>query len=176
MHSPRAANGASIVRSPTPGDTLLVTGTVVDRQRHPIAGAEVDIWHASPVGLYENQDPHQVDMNLRGKFTTDADGRFWFSTVKMVGYPIPADGVVGRLLRAQGRHPFRPAHLHALISEAGVQGADLAGVRPGGSRTSIPMCNSASRGRSWATTFAMTSGILPMPPSRCPGIRWTTRS
>lgn len=119
MHSPREANGASIVRSPTPGDTLLVTGTVIDRQRHPIAGAEVDIWHASPVGLYENQDPDQADMNLRGKFTTDADGRFWFSTVKMVGYPIPTDGVVGHLLRAQGRHPFRPAHLHALIVKQG---------------------------------------------------------
>ena len=58
----------------------------------PIAGAEVDIWHASPVGLYENQDPEQADINLRGKFTTDADGRFWFRTVKMVGYPIPTDG------------------------------------------------------------------------------------
>lgn len=119
MHSPRAANGDSIVRSPTPGDTLLVTGKVIDRQRHPIAGAEVDIWQASPVGLYENQDPHQIDMNLRGKFTTDTDGRFWLRTVKMVGYPIPTDGVVGRLLRAQGRHPFRPAHLHALIVKQG---------------------------------------------------------
>jgi catechol 1,2-dioxygenase len=119
MHSPRAANGASIVRSSTPGDTLLVTGTVIDRQRRPIAGAEVDIWHASPVGLYENQDPHQADMNLRGKFTTDADGRFWLRTVKMVGYPIPTGGVVGRLLRAQGRHPYRPAHLHALIVKQG---------------------------------------------------------
>ena len=58
-------------------------------------------------------------MNLRGKFTTDADGRFWFRTVKMVGYPIPIDGVVGRLLNAQGRHPYRPAHLHALIFSQG---------------------------------------------------------
>jgi catechol 1,2-dioxygenase len=71
------------------------------------------------VGLYENQDPNQVDMNLRGKFTTDEDGRLWFLTVKMVGYPIPTDGVVGRLLRSQGRHPFRPAHLHALIVKQG---------------------------------------------------------
>jgi catechol 1,2-dioxygenase len=119
MHSPRVANGGSIVRSPTRGNPLFVTARVVDRQGHPIAGAEVDIWHASPVGLYENQDPGQAEMNLRGKFTTDADGRFWFSTVKMVGYPIPTDGVVGRLLRAQGRHPFRPAHLHALIAKQG---------------------------------------------------------
>jgi catechol 1,2-dioxygenase len=119
MHSPRVTNGGSIVRSPTPGDTLLVTARVIDRQGHPVVGAEADIWHASPVGLYENQDPDQADMNLRGKFTTDADGRFWFRTVKMVGYPIPTDGVVGRLLRSQGRHPFRPAHLHALIVKQG---------------------------------------------------------
>ena len=82
-------------------------------------GAEVDIWHASPVGLYENQDAEQADMNLRGKFTTDDDGRFWFATVRMVGYPIPTDGVVGRLLQAQNRHPYRPAHLHALIVKEG---------------------------------------------------------
>ena len=58
-------------------------------------------------------------MNLRGKFTTDEQGRFWFRSVKMIGYPIPVDGVVGRLLRAQDRHPFRPAHLHALIVKPG---------------------------------------------------------
>ena len=58
-------------------------------------------------------------MNLRGKFTTDADGRFAFRSVMMVGYPIPTDGVVGRLLKAQNRHPYRPAHLHALIFKPG---------------------------------------------------------
>jgi catechol 1,2-dioxygenase len=78
-----------------------------------------DIWHASPIGLYENQDPEQAEMNLRGKFTSDDDGRFWFRTVKMTGYPIPTDGVVGRLLQAQNRHPYRPAHLHALIVKEG---------------------------------------------------------
>lgn len=58
-------------------------------------------------------------MNLRGKFTTDEDGRFWFATVKMIGYPIPTGGVVGRMLQAQNRHPYRPAHLHALIVKEG---------------------------------------------------------
>jgi catechol 1,2-dioxygenase len=119
LNSPRVANGGTIIRSDTPGDPLVVTARVVDQARKPIVGAEVDIWHASPVGLYENQDETQADMNLRGKFTTDDDGRFWFTTVKMVGYPIPTDGVVGRLLRAQSRHPFRPAHLHALIVKPG---------------------------------------------------------
>jgi catechol 1,2-dioxygenase len=119
LNSPRVDNGGSIVRSDTPGDPLFVSGRVVDQLDRPLAGAEVDIWHASPVGLYEQQDPEQADMNLRGKFTTDASGRFWFRTVMMTGYPIPTDGVVGRLLAAQRRHPYRPAHLHALIVKQG---------------------------------------------------------
>jgi catechol 1,2-dioxygenase len=119
LHSPHVENGGSIVRSDTPGAPLFVSACVVDASGHPVAGAEVDVWHASPVGLYENQDPDQADMNLRGKFTTDADGRFWFRSVMMIGYPIPTDGVVGRLLKVQGRHPYRPAHLHALIFKQG---------------------------------------------------------
>jgi catechol 1,2-dioxygenase len=119
MNSPRVENGGSIVRSETPGAPLFVQGRVVDGQGRPVAGAEVDVWHASPVGFYENQDPDQADMNLRGKFTTDVDGRFSFRSVMMVGYPIPTNGVVGRLLKAQDRHPYRPAHLHALIFKPG---------------------------------------------------------
>jgi catechol 1,2-dioxygenase len=119
LNSPRVENGGSIVRSDTPGPPLFVHARVVDAAGKPIAGAEVDVWQASPVGLYENQDPEQADMNLRGKFTTDADGRFWFRSVLMVGYPIPTDGVVGRLLKMQNRHPYRPAHLHALIYKPG---------------------------------------------------------
>ena len=119
MHSPAVANGDSIVRSPTPGPALFVTGRVQDRDGNPVAGAEVDVWHSSPVGLYEHQDAEQADMNLRGKLGTDEDGRFWFRTVKMAGYPIPTHTVVGRLLKAQDRHPFRPAHLHVLIFAEG---------------------------------------------------------
>lgn len=119
LNSPRVENGGSIVRSETPGAPLFVNGRVVDKDGRPVAGAEVDVWHASPVGLYENQDPDQADMNLRGKFTTDQDGRFSFRSVMMIGYPIPTDGVVGRLLEAQSRHPYRPAHLHALVFKPG---------------------------------------------------------
>src|SRR3954453_10302496 len=115
LNSPRGENGGSTGRSGAPGSPLFVNGRVVDKDGRPVAGAEVDVWHASPVGLYENQDPEQADMNLRGKFTTDQDGGFSFRSVMMVGYPIPTDGVVGRLLEAQGRHPYRPAHLHALV-------------------------------------------------------------
>jgi catechol 1,2-dioxygenase len=119
LNSPRVENGGSIVRSETPGAPLFVNGRVVDKDGRPVAGAEVDVWHASPVGLYENQDPEQADMNLRGRFTTDQDGAFSFRSVMMVGYPIPTEGVVGRLLEAQSRHPYRPAHLHALVFKTG---------------------------------------------------------
>jgi len=119
LNSPLVENGGSIVRSETPGAPLFVSARVVDKDGRPVAGAEVDVWHASPVGLYENQDPEQADMNLRGKFTTDQDGAFSFRSVMMVGYPIPTDGVVGRLLEAQSRHPYRPAHLHALVFKPG---------------------------------------------------------
>jgi catechol 1,2-dioxygenase len=79
----------------------------------------VDVWHSSTVGLYENQDPAQADMNLRGKFVTGADGSFAFRSVKPAGYPVPTDGPTGALLRAQQRHNMRPAHLHFLIYKPG---------------------------------------------------------
>jgi catechol 1,2-dioxygenase len=115
MHSPRISNGDSIVRSETPGEPFIMRGRVLDTSGAPVSGAEVDIWHSSPVGFYENEDETQAEMNLRGKFTTDADGLFSFWSVLPAGYPIPTQGVVGQLLEAQGRHPYRPAHVHALI-------------------------------------------------------------
>jgi len=117
--SPRTENGASIVRSPTPGEPLFVSAAVRDTDGRPVAGAEVDVWHSSTEGFYEHQDPGQADMNLRGKFTTDEHGVIRFRSIKPSGYPIPADGPVGSLLRAQGRHNMRPAHIHFLIYKPG---------------------------------------------------------
>jgi hydroxyquinol 1,2-dioxygenase len=119
LDSPRTENGGSIIRSPTPGPELFVNAWAKDRDGKPVAGAEVDIWQSSTEGLYENQDPTQADMNLRGKFTTDADGHIAFRSIKPAGYPIPIDGPVGDLLKAQGRHNMRPAHLHFLIYKPG---------------------------------------------------------
>lgn len=113
-NSPPTKNGGSIVRSPTPGPELFVDCVIVDTAGNPIAGVEVDVWQSSPIGLYENQDETQADMNLRGKFTTDERGHFGFRSVKPAGYPVPTDGPVGDLLRAQKRHPYRPAHMHFL--------------------------------------------------------------
>jgi hydroxyquinol 1,2-dioxygenase len=117
--SPRTENGGSLLRSPTPGPPIFFRGWLRDAEGRPVAGAEVDVWHASPVGLYENQDPEQAEMNLRGKFTTDANGEFSFRSIKPAGYPIPINGPVGALLNAQKRHNFRPAHLHFLIYKPG---------------------------------------------------------
>src|SRR6202008_4898113 len=119
MHSPATPNGGSIVRSPAPGPVLFADATFRDPDGKPIEGAEVDIWQSSPEGFYENQDPVQADMNLRGKCMTDGDGHIAFRSVKPAGYPIPIDGPVGELLRAQGRHNMRPAHLHFLASKDG---------------------------------------------------------
>jgi catechol 1,2-dioxygenase len=119
MGAPRVENGGTLLRSPTPGPALHVKGAVLDRNGAPVAGADVDVWHSSPVGLYEQQDPEQAAMNLRGMLTTDYEGRFWFKTAKPAGYPLPVEGVVGDLLRAQGRQHFRPAHLHFMVVKSG---------------------------------------------------------
>jgi hydroxyquinol 1,2-dioxygenase len=119
MQSPVTPNGGSIVRSPTPGPALFVDAFFRDAKGNPVTGAEVDVWHSSPEGFYENQDTVQADMNLRGKFFTDADGHISFRSVKPAGYPIPIDGPTGDLLRAQGRHNMRPAHLHFLACKDG---------------------------------------------------------
>jgi protocatechuate 3,4-dioxygenase beta subunit len=113
-NSPLTSNGGSIVRSPTPGPELFGNVRITDPDGQPIQGVEVDVWQSSPTGFYENQDPEQADMNLRGRFYTDENGKFWFRSVKPAPYSVPADGPVGELLRAQHRHPHCPAHLHFL--------------------------------------------------------------
>jgi hydroxyquinol 1,2-dioxygenase len=118
-HSPVTPNGGSIVRSPTPGEALFVNAWFKDKSGKPVAGAVVDVWQSSTEGYYENQDPAQADMNLRGKFTTDENGHMSFHSIKPAGYPIPVDGPVGALLRKQGRHNMRPAHLHVLAEKSG---------------------------------------------------------
>ena len=119
LNSPRVENGGSIVFSPVPGPALFVKARVVDDAKRPIADAEVDVWQSSTEGFYDNQDPKLGGMNLRGKLTTDKEGRFSFRSILPAGYPIPINGPVGELLAAQGRHNMRPAHLHFLIFKQG---------------------------------------------------------
>jgi protocatechuate 3,4-dioxygenase beta subunit len=118
-HSPEYNNGDSIACEGSPGDPLFVRGRVFNTAGRPVGEAIVDVWQASPVGLYENQDPEQPDMNLRGHFRTDAEGHFHFRSVRPAGYPVPTDGPVGALLEKQRRHPYRPAHLHFVVISQG---------------------------------------------------------
>jgi catechol 1,2-dioxygenase len=85
----------------------------------PIEGAELDIWHTAPNGLYEQQDHEQVDMNLRGRFITGADGKYGIYCLRPTSYPIPYDGPAGRLLQMLDRHPMRPAHVHFIVTAPG---------------------------------------------------------
>jgi protocatechuate 3,4-dioxygenase beta subunit len=119
MHAPKTANGGSIVRSPTPGPVLFAQCKIMDQDGKPITGVAVDVWQSSPVGLYENQDEAQTDMNLRGQFITDSEGCFSFRSVKPAGYPIPLHGPVGDMIRVQNRRHYRPAHIHFLCFKEG---------------------------------------------------------
>jgi len=102
------------------GEDMLVRGRILDTEGRPVAGARIDVWQANDEGFYDVQQKGlQPDFNLRGVFTTGADGRYWFRAVKPRFYPIPDDGPVGKLLRSLGRHPYRPAHLHFIITAEG---------------------------------------------------------
>jgi protocatechuate 3,4-dioxygenase beta subunit len=116
--SPERANGSSTAERPS-GDPAAVTGRVLSADGAPISGARVDVWQNGADMLYAVQDPDAPPTNLRGVFTTDPDGRFSFIGVRPVDYPIPADGPVGRMLAATGRHPWRAAHLHVIVSAEG---------------------------------------------------------
>ena len=116
--APELPMGATISQDGR-GEPAVVTGQVRSTNGTPIAGALLDVWETDENGLYEQQDPEQPDMNLRGKFRTDHEGRYFFVGIKPVSYAIPDDGPVGQLLRALSRHPFRPAHIHLLVSADG---------------------------------------------------------
>jgi catechol 1,2-dioxygenase len=122
-------NGASIVKDLTPDlpwyeqaleDSAFVQGRVLSSPSgKPLEGAIIDVWHSAPNGLYEQQDEEQAEMNLRGRFRTDAQGRYSFYALRPAPYPIPDDGPAGRFLKMLDRHAFRPAHIHFIVSANG---------------------------------------------------------
>lgn len=98
---------------------LLVEGVVKDPDGNPIPGATLDIWQTAPNGLYSSQDENQDTYSFHGLQTVGADGRYGFTSVRPVEYTVPSDGPVGDILRACGRHPWRPSHLHFIVEAEG---------------------------------------------------------
>lgn len=115
--APEYSLGANIAKNPADGEPCLVTGTVRDTRGNPVPGAKLDVWEAGADGFYDSQKGEA--MNLRGIFRADEAGRFHFRCVKPTAYPVPHDGPAGRLLKATGRHPMRPPHLHFWITAPG---------------------------------------------------------
>ena len=117
---PVLPKGASIIQKPFPDqETVRVSGQIRDTDGRPVPGVTIDVWEDGPNGLYEQQDPDQPDMNLRGRFETDADGCYEFVALRPVPYPIPYDGAAGELLNFMGHHPMRPGHIHFMIMKDG---------------------------------------------------------
>lgn len=111
--------GANLCRAGE-GTPLVVSGHVAGPKGEPLAGAEVEVWHANAEGRYENQDPdNQPEHNLRGRFVTDAQGRFHFRSIRPAGYALPDDGPVGQLARRIGLSLDRPAHIHFAVTAPG---------------------------------------------------------
>ncbi len=116
--APVRAMGERIGR-PEDGSPALVRGQVTNPAGVPLDGATLDVWQSSGNGLYDTQDPQQPSFNLRGVFVTGPDGAYQFRAIRPVSYPIPTDGPVGGLLRGAGRHNWRAAHIHAIVSAPG---------------------------------------------------------
>lgn len=116
--APLLAVGGDLKRD-NAGDWVVFNGVVTDGSGKPIAGAQLDIWHTAPNGLYSNQDSGQERFNFRTRMLTGPDGRYLFTTSKPKAYTVPDDGPVGDMLRATGRHSWRPGHMHFIISAPG---------------------------------------------------------
>ncbi|WP_138471137.1 dioxygenase [Poseidonocella sp. HB161398] len=104
------------------GERCLYDGRVIDIHGNPVQGARIDVWSDNDEGFYDVQQPGiQPKWNNRGIFVTGADGKYSFVGIKPVSYPIPDDGPVGQMLGHLGRHPYRPAHMHYLVTAPGFQ-------------------------------------------------------
>jgi hydroxyquinol 1,2-dioxygenase len=112
---PRGSNLAEGVK----GEPAFYSGRVLSEDGRPLENAVLDIWSGDGEGNYDMQIPGETGMKARGRIRTDADGRYWFRSIRPTFYPVPTDGPVGRMLRKMGRHPYRPGHIHMIVSAPG---------------------------------------------------------
>jgi protocatechuate 3,4-dioxygenase beta subunit len=117
-NAPKLEAGAQIASKVEPGTEIALWGKVTNVRGEPLANAQVSDWQTGADGLYDIQtDASGTD--YRGVFTNDAQGDYALRTVRPLGYSIPLDGPVGKLVKDQGRHGMRPAHIHFLVSAPG---------------------------------------------------------
>jgi len=115
--APLRKRGECIASDDTEGDRVRITGKVCDLTTNaPVAGAMLDVWQAATNGLYENQDENQPDYNLRGRFRANETGSFELVALLPTPYPVPTDGPVGELMKLAKHQPYRPAHIHFIVS------------------------------------------------------------
>jgi hydroxyquinol 1,2-dioxygenase len=101
------------------GEPVFYSGRVLSADGRPLEDALLDIWSGNGDGNYDMQLPEETGMKARGKIRTDAEGRYWFRSIRPTFYAVPTDGPVGRMLRLMGRHPYRPGHIHMIVSAQG---------------------------------------------------------
>jgi hydroxyquinol 1,2-dioxygenase len=101
------------------GEPAFYSGQVLGVNGRPLENALLDIWSGDGEGNYDMQIPGETAMKARGRIRTDAEGRYWFRSIRPSFYPVPTDGPVGRMLRSMGRHPYRPGHIHMIVSAPG---------------------------------------------------------
>jgi protocatechuate 3,4-dioxygenase beta subunit len=119
--APEMPPGGNIAPRDARGTAMLISGRVLDPDGRPIGGALLDVWQADSSGLYDSQYAGSDELHLRGLFRAATDGRYLVRTVRPVHYAIPNDGPVGRMLRETKRHPWRPAHVHFVVSAEGYE-------------------------------------------------------
>jgi hydroxyquinol 1,2-dioxygenase len=117
--APEMPSGSDIAEG-VEGEPTYFSGRILSSDGKPIPGAMLDLWSTDGEGWYDVQKPG-AKLRARGRIRTDSQGRYAFWTIKPVSYPIPTDGPVGKMLLKMGRHPYRPAHTHMIVSAPGFQ-------------------------------------------------------
>ncbi|HVN44482.1 MAG TPA: dioxygenase [Steroidobacteraceae bacterium] len=116
--APELPRGSNLARGVI-GEPAFYSGRVLSTDGAPLADALLDIWSGDGEGNYDTQIPGETGMKARGRIRTDAEGRYSFRSIRPTFYAVPTDGPVGRMLRKMGRHPYRPGHVHLIVSASG---------------------------------------------------------
>ena len=99
------------------GDIMHLSGRVLDRGGAPLADALVEIWQCDANGRYHHVGDHSSERPLDedfqgyGAIRTDADGRYWFRTIKPVPYPGRTPHIHARVVPRDGRELITQIYL-----------------------------------------------------------------